>query len=88
MQIANGVNVRQNLKILSNYETDVGYHSSVYDFLNLHWAWDAMEWNDGQQWYWPEATPDTIEILVKDLAQQWLVSYKEIYSQFIDDNTL
>ena len=88
MQIANGVNVRQNLKILSNYVMDVGYHSSVYDFLNLHWAWDAMEWNDGQQWYWPDATLDNIESLIKDLAKQWLISNKRIYSQFIDDNAL
>jgi hypothetical protein len=86
-QIANGVNIRENLKTVSNYVINADYHTSVYDFFSLHWAWDDLEWNDEQQSYWPGATSDNIEHMVIDQAKQWLVSNEAIYSQFTDDDT-
>lgn len=86
MQIAKGINVRENLKTLADCIVDVGYNRSVYDFFTLHWAWDDMDWYDGMQWYWPEATSDNIENIVTDQAKQWLISNAAIYSQFMGDN--
>jgi hypothetical protein len=83
MQIAKGINTKENLKTLADYVVDVDYSRSAYDFYSLHWAWSDMEWNDGQQWYWPDATPDNIEVIVTDRAKQWLISNMAIYSQFI-----
>ncbi|MBS7565757.1 hypothetical protein KHS38_15215 [Mucilaginibacter sp. Bleaf8] len=87
MQIAHGIDIRENLRKISVYYADTDHHESIESFDQLRWAWDDMDWNDGQQWYWPGATLDNIEKIVIDTAKQWLVNNEPIYSQGLDTHT-
>lgn len=52
-QIAKGLRVKENLALSCDYMLSIEYHSSIYDFCRLHWAWQELEY-DGKQWYWDE----------------------------------
>jgi hypothetical protein len=82
-QIAQGIDIRLGLQIICQYVIDFDYHSSIYDFCNLSWAWDDMDWNDGMQWYWDGATADNIEQIAIDTAKQWLNDNIASYEQRI-----
>lgn len=78
IQIAKGLNMKQNLEKICKFAIDIDYESSIYDFCKLSWAWGDLEWpdNNGMQWYWEGATKDNIEQISIDTAKQWLTNNK------------
>ncbi len=49
----------------------------TYDFQLLYWAWGDLDYKNEQQSYWPGATSDNIESIVKETAVKWLMKNKE-----------
>jgi hypothetical protein len=43
----------------------------------LYWAWGDLDYENEQQSYWPGATADNIESIVKETAEQWLTKKSE-----------
>lgn len=69
-EIADGKNVRLNLRILSeiyfNYED-----KEIYDYCLLYWAWDDLDYQEYQD-YWPKANKNNILELTIEYANKWI----------------
>ena len=73
--LAAGNQVRANLAQVYKFCQAHDYADLLYDFYLLYWAWDDFDYNDTTG-YWPEATPQNIEHLLIQKAQDWLISNK------------
>jgi len=71
-KIALGEEIKDNLAELYRFCSSKDYEDPIYDFKLLYWAWDDLNYKNEQQSYWPGATLDNIDILIKKTAEQWL----------------
>jgi hypothetical protein len=76
--IAEGQRVRANLQGLCNFVISANYEKILFDFYLLHWAWNDLDYNDGVQFYWPDADQKNIESIVVKTAQKWIQTYKTL----------
>lgn len=72
-QLEQGIKIKENLNALSDFVISVDYHSAIYDFYSLYWAWSDLQY-DEMQWYWEGATKDNIEQIVVNTAKGWLIA--------------
>ena len=73
--------VKTNLKLIQQLCVEKDYEKVIYDFYLLHWAWGEYDYGNKLQEYWPEATPDTIEQIVIDRANKWILENENYYAQ-------
>lgn len=78
-QIANCVDVKENLAKICQYCINTDYPKSIFDFYLLYWAWGDYDWGNAIQSYWPDATKDTIEKIVIDQARTWIHNNESSY---------
>lgn len=79
-QIANCVDIKNNLAKICQYCIHSDYPKSIFDFYLLYWAWDDYDWGNTIQSYWPDATKDTIEKIVVNQAIIWLNNNENLFS--------
>jgi hypothetical protein len=70
--IAQGIKVKLNLSILRDACINMDMSPLIFDFYLLAFAWDDLDWNDGQQWHWDGADLDNIEAITIETAKNWL----------------
>jgi hypothetical protein len=47
------------------------YMTELYDFYLLYWAYRDLS-DVGHQWYWPEATPENIQGIIRSHAERFV----------------
>lgn len=75
-EIANGIEVRDNLRRLYIFCQSKNYEGPIYDFFLLYWAWEDIDYGETGQHYWEGAVQTNIEDVVIDTAQQWLKNHQ------------
>lgn len=51
------------------------YLEEIYDFYLLWNALDDLRYDNNFQYYWPDATRDNIDTIIKEQAEKWLQKY-------------
>jgi hypothetical protein len=74
-KIAEGEDIRQNLKKVYQYCQSRDYEKLVYDFYLLYWAWDDFDYGQEYTPYWEEANPLNIENIVVNVAKKWVENH-------------
>ena len=80
-KIANGENVKQNLKNIRLFCETKEYEKSIFNFYLLYWAWDDLNYGNEYQSYWPEADKNNIESITIEMAKKWIVENEKHYAQ-------
>jgi hypothetical protein len=80
-KIANSDNIRNNLTQVYKLCKDRNYEKLVYDFYQLYWAWDDIDYGNDYIHYWESAKRDNIEKIVVDTANKWIVKNEQHYRQ-------
>jgi len=82
-RIAEGEQVKENLKAIYKYCQAHDYESLIYDFYLLYWAWDDLDYGNECQYYWEGANKDNIEAIVVKTAKDWVMKNEQHYLQTI-----
>lgn len=72
IQIAQGKDVKRNLRMVYEFCKARDYEKLIYDFYLLYWAWDDLDFGNGYQAYWPDADKNNIQEIVIQTAKRWL----------------
>jgi hypothetical protein len=80
-KIALGERIKEYLTELYHFCSSKDYEELIYDFKLLYWAWGDLDYENEQQSYWPGATADNIESIVKETAEQWLTKNQKHFIQ-------
>jgi hypothetical protein len=80
-KIAVGERGKKHLTELYRFCNSKDYEELIYDFKLLYWAWDDLDYGNEQQSYWPGASADNIESVVKETAEQWLTKNQKHFIQ-------
>jgi len=81
-QILRGDRVRENLTELYKFCRNREYEDLVYDFYLLYWAWDHLDFEDGDHnHYWDGARRNNIEEIVVREAEVWIEANRKYYAQ-------
>jgi hypothetical protein len=74
-KIANGEDIRENLKELKKLSVESEYEKIIFDFYLLYWAWDDLDYGDSNH-YWEGATKENISGIAIKTAQEWIEKNK------------
>ena len=83
-KIANGDNVKENLKEVYKYSQSRDFEKLIYDFYLLYWAWDDLDYGNETQEYWPDANKENINSIVMTTANKWVNENKKLYMQTLE----
>jgi len=73
--LARQITSRDVLRGLMELCVDLGYPSDLYKFYLLYFAQDDLCMSE-VQWYWPDATRENIEEIIRQYATWWLQENK------------
>lgn len=77
-KISNQENIRQSLAIIKDFCIANDYDSIVYDFYNLHWAWEDIDYDDGYPTgHWNGGTKSNIKSITLNVAKEWLKKHHD-----------
>lgn len=75
-KVAYGEVAKANLVKLGEHARLVG--GKLQDFEYLYWAGEPLEWEHITYEYWPGSSPEEIEELIVQQAQQWLTDNEQM----------
>jgi hypothetical protein len=73
--LAGQITSRDALRGLMELCVELGYPADLYKFYLLYFAQDDLRMSE-VQWYWPDATREDIEEVIRQYATQWLEENK------------
>jgi hypothetical protein len=59
------------LRMVADLCIELGYPRYLYDSYLLYFAQDDLRVSE-IQWYWPDATRDNIEEIIREYATKWI----------------
>jgi|GEM_PF-6802550 len=78
-------NILLNLELLSNLAISNDYHESIYDFYQLYFAWEDLEYQN-VQFYWNGMNLRNRDKIVDKVANDWLTKYTELINNWFKES--
>jgi hypothetical protein len=76
IRLANGKDIYRNLRKLF-FEFGKPEYDNIFDFYLLYWAYDDFRCGMSYSDYWQGAKPETIDIIIIEKANEWLVENRD-----------